>query len=221
MVALAAHELRTPVNVVIGYLRMLRQGQAGALAEAQQALIDAADRSTVRIIELLGDLADLVGLECGSTPLDRQPTPLTELLGRLDVGAAPPDRPPIQVLAPVPEVLIDADRTRLPGALATLARAGRTRDEHRELAARAWIEGDRDELDVSIVLGSRDIVADAGPDARGTWQTFDYWRGGYGLALVLAARTVALHDGALWTLVTRPGRAATLVRLPTSASRAA
>lgn len=222
LVALAAHELRTPVNVVVGYLRMLRQGQAGTLAEPQRALIEAADRSTVRIVDLLGELADLASLESGGTALDRQPVALGELLAHLEPRAAPPESPTIQVLGSVPSVLVDADRARLRVALGTLAVAAQRRDEATgELAALAWVQPDSDQLDVSIALGPRATVAELGPEVRGTWHAFDCWRSGHGLALVLAARLVALHDGAVWTLATHPGRSATLVRLPTSASRAA
>jgi K+-sensing histidine kinase KdpD len=221
LLALAAHELRTPVNVVMGYLRMLREGQAGTLADAQRALIDAADRSTLRLVDLLGELAELANLESGDI-LDRQPVALADLVSGLSPRGAPPEAPTLPLLEPVPEVTIEADRPRLRTALATIAWAGQRRDEPAaDLALRAWVDAERDALDVSIALGPRAILAEVGAGARVTWHAFDAWRSGYGLALVLAARVIALHAGAVWTLATHPGRSATLVCLPTSAGRAA
>lgn len=222
LVALAAHELRTPINVVVGYLRMLRQGQAGTLAEAQQALIDAADRSTLRIVELLGELADLAAIESGGVTLDRRTVALDDLVRELASPGGASAESTVELLGPVPDVLIDADAPRLRAALAALARASRRRDDLAEpVGLRSWVAPERDQLDISIVLGPPATVAALEPGIRAPWHAFDCWRGGHGLALVLAVRVVAWHDGAVWTLATRPGRTATLVRLPASATRAA
>ena len=47
--SLAVHELRTPVTVVAGYLRMLIREQGGPLNEKQKKMLEEAERSCARI----------------------------------------------------------------------------------------------------------------------------------------------------------------------------
>lgn len=219
LLSLVAHELRTPAGVVTGYLRLLQQGRAGSLTDAQQKLVEAADRSSDRVSAILDDLSDLAKLESGTVQLARQRAPLPELLAALRPAAA---QFAITVHGDVPAVELEADLARVRRALAALAMAARRSPDDREpVLIRSWESAGLDALDVWIALGSRDAVADVGPHVRGTRLPYDCWRGGHGLDLVLAARVIALHEGELWTLMTRPGSAVTLVRLPAASSQAA
>jgi signal transduction histidine kinase len=47
--SLTVHELRTPVTVVSGYLRMLLKEQGGPLTEKQRKMLEEAERSCGRI----------------------------------------------------------------------------------------------------------------------------------------------------------------------------
>lgn len=224
LLSLVAHELRTPAGVVSGYLRMLQQGRGGALSAQQIKLIEAADRSTARIVELLDEIGDLAKLESGALPLTRQVIPLPDLLAALRNPSStdPSDAPTIALDGEAPEVEVDVDAARLRGALEALAIAARRSPEGREtIAVRAWEGVGHDELNVLIAIGSPESIARTGPYARGTRLPYDCWRGGFGLELAIAARVVALHEGEVFTLATRPGSAVTLVRLPTSSSQAA
>ncbi len=223
LLSLLAHELRTPAGVVAGYLRMLLQGRSGDLTDAQRSLVEAADRSSARLTELLDELSDLAKLEADSAPRAGQtPVALAELLSPLRGSGAAREASAITIHGDIPDVAVDADVTRLRRALSALAAAER-RDEAGTIPVvlRSWTEGRSDQLDVLIALGSPDIIREVGPHARATRLPFDCWRGGHGLALALAARVIALHDGAVWTLATRPGSSVTLVRLPETSSQAA
>jgi hypothetical protein len=105
--------------------------------------------------------------------------------------------------------------------LTTLVCAAGRDPDRATLAARALSGPGLDELNVWLILGRPDVVAAIGSTLRGTRQTFDCWRAGHGLALVLATRIVALHDGEVLAMATRPGSVATLVRLPKASSKAA
>jgi signal transduction histidine kinase len=224
LLALVAHELRTPAGVVSGYLRLLAQGRGGSLSAQQVKIVEAADRSAARLVELLDEISDLAKIESGETPLSRQTLPLAEVLEAL--RRRPPGGPAeameIAIDGDVPEVDVEVDTVRLREALESLALAARRSPEDRDpIAIRAWEGAGHDELDVLIAIGSPEAVAETGPHARGTRLPYDCWRGGLGLALAIAARVVALHDGEIFTLATRPGTAVTLVRLPTASSQAA
>ncbi len=224
LLSLVAHELRTPAGVVSGYLRMLQQGRAGALSPQQTKLVDAADRSSARIVQLLDQISDLAKIESGALPLIRQTESLPDLLAALRNPpiAGRSDAPDIAIDGEVPDVDVEVDGTRLSGALEALATAARHTPEGREtIAVRAWEGVGHDELNILIAIGAPEAIAETGPHARGTRLPYDCWRGGFGLELTIAARVVALHDGEIFTLATRPGSAVTLVRLPTCSGQAA
>src|SRR6187401_1089855 len=81
--SLAVHELRTPVTVVSGYLRMLLKGQAGPLNEKQQRMLEEAERSCGRISALVSELSELGRLEGGELALGRQPFDFNELVAEM------------------------------------------------------------------------------------------------------------------------------------------
>ena len=60
--SLAVHELRTPITVASGYLRMLLREQAGPLTDAAQ-MFEEADRSCARIGALISEMSELGKLE--------------------------------------------------------------------------------------------------------------------------------------------------------------
>jgi signal transduction histidine kinase len=47
--SLAVHELRTPITVAAGYLRMLLREQAGPITDQQKKMLQEADKSCARI----------------------------------------------------------------------------------------------------------------------------------------------------------------------------
>ena len=61
--SLAVHELRTPVTVVAGYLRMLLREQAGPLSDKQRKMLEEADRSCGRLGALVAEMSELGKLE--------------------------------------------------------------------------------------------------------------------------------------------------------------
>jgi signal transduction histidine kinase len=220
LLSLVSHELRTPAGVVEGYLKMLQQGRCGPLADAQRPVIEAAERSSARVLELLTGISDLAALDAnGAHP--RQRTTLAAFLRTIPV-AAHADAGVLVEVGEAPDVELEVDLTRVRRAFVSLSVAVRRTGEPSEpVRVRAWEGAGHDELDVWIALGVGDAIAEAGPHVRGARLAYDCWRAGHGLDLVLAARVIELHDGEVCSLATRPGSSVTLVRLPTSASQAA
>jgi signal transduction histidine kinase len=91
-VAGAAHELRNPLTAVVGFLRMLRDGKAGALTAEQSELLEAADRNAGRLVELSGDLLLAAQIDAGRVDLDLQPLALDELARESAEAALPTAR---------------------------------------------------------------------------------------------------------------------------------
>ena len=64
-VATVSHELRTPLTSIVGALGLLEGGAGGRFSEAGSTLIGAANRNASHLLQLIGDLLDLQGLESG------------------------------------------------------------------------------------------------------------------------------------------------------------
>jgi signal transduction histidine kinase len=82
-VGAVSHELRSPLNVVIGYTEMLRDGELGAVTTEQAAALDRTHRQAVVLLEMITALLDLNRLEAGRLPVARAPVDVAGLLGEL------------------------------------------------------------------------------------------------------------------------------------------
>jgi len=82
-VGAVSHELRSPLNVIIGYAEMLRDGELGAVTTEQSAALDRTHRQAVALLEMITALLDLNRLEAGRLPITRVPVAVPELLAEL------------------------------------------------------------------------------------------------------------------------------------------
>ena len=86
-IAMAAHELRTPMAAVKGYAEMLQRnstGQNGApLDEWQLEALDSIDLATTRLVDLTNDLLDVSRLQANRLELHREPHDLVALVKRV------------------------------------------------------------------------------------------------------------------------------------------
>ena len=125
VLSLAVHELRTPMSVVGGYVRMLLQDRAGPLTPPQRRLLEETEKSCARLSALVAELSDLTGLEEGSSSFNRA---RVELRGALwDAVAALPAQPerPVEIdlqLEPG-EAFLVADPIRLRAAFTAVLNA--------------------------------------------------------------------------------------------------
>src|SRR6266545_6730874 len=89
VLSLSVHELRTPMTVVAGYIRMLLKDRAGPLSDPQRRLLEEAEKSCARLTALLTEVSELSNLEGGTAPFNRQTTDLHKTL-RDAVAQLPP-----------------------------------------------------------------------------------------------------------------------------------
>lgn len=215
--SLAVHELRTPVTVVQGYLRMVLREQAGPLTEKQRKMLEEADRSCARIGTLVSEMSELGKLESqqaalGSTDLDLAALAVEVASNmqegkdrdvRLDVRGA--DRP----------LMVAGDRTRLAAVLSALMHAAlRERATPGVIAVHCGTVADGGRSWAVVAIGEDAVTAPLLDAARSTPPPFDEWRGGLGLALPIGRRVIEAHGGALWSLPGDAPRAGSAFRLP-------
>ncbi len=75
-----SHEVRTPLNAIIGFSEVLREQLFGDLNARQQRYVQHIAESGRHLLALINDILDLSKVEAGRMELDLGPVPLAEML---------------------------------------------------------------------------------------------------------------------------------------------
>jgi signal transduction histidine kinase len=111
-VALAAHELRTPVTTIAGSAETLRVRGDALTAEQTHALIDALASESARMRRLVEQLLDLSRLDAEAIEITPQPLPLRERIDEI-VATAVGDHPEDVDVEVDPALVVEADPSAL------------------------------------------------------------------------------------------------------------
>ncbi len=216
LMSLAVHELRTPVSVVAGYLRIMLRHFGDSLTETQVKLVQEAERSCGSLSRLLDELSHLSRLHAGKVEMCRRRLDLYELLKSVAADLVEGrDRGIVLELDPPPApVPIMADADSLGPAIGTLLSATlRERAEPTTIVAAC--------RHVATPEGRRAVVAVGAAELAGTLAgsassdvPFDAYRGGLGFLPLIAAEVVSAHGGTVASPVPTRGRLALVVSLP-------
>jgi len=200
-----AHELRTPLSNIRGWLEAARDGIVTGDAALAASLLEEA----MLLQHIIDDLQDLAMADAGRLRLNRQPLPVAELLGQVVTAHA--------VLAEAADIrlglrvdgdpMTDADPLRLRQVLDNLVRnALRYTRAGGQVELHARQHGDQVLIEVSDT--------GIGIDAHDLPHVFDrFWRaeksrnresGGSGLGLSIARRLVEAHGGSI-AVTSTPG----------------
>jgi signal transduction histidine kinase len=214
--SLAVHELRTPVTVVSGYLRMLLREQGGPLTEKQRKMLEEAERSCARIGALVGEMSELGKLEARELPLAEQSFDLAALLAELASGMHEgQDRGvTLELRGAERPVMVAGDRTRLAAALKALMHSVlRERGEPGVIVVQCSVLSEATPPVAVVAMGDESLIPSLAA-ASDAVPAFDEWRGGLGMALPVARRVIEAHGGRLWSADGTQSRAASALRLP-------
>jgi K+-sensing histidine kinase KdpD len=216
LLSLTAHEFRSPLTVVSGYIRMLLKDRAGPLSDQQRRLLEEAEKSCARMSALLGEVSELAYLEAGTAAFNRSTVEVLRLFRELAAEVPPlPDREVALDVEGV-EGEVYGDAVRLKAAFASVLVALR-----RELVTsdRLAVHVDRTNGDhgptVRVTIGEADRIHERLASDASTLAPFDEWRGGNGLSLTNARRVIEAHAGRICG--TRDGgKAVATILLPAS-----
>jgi signal transduction histidine kinase len=78
-----SHELRSPLNVVIGYVDLLLEGDMGAVNAEQHEALDRVRQHALQLLELIQETLDVNRLEAGFLPVDLETLTVHEFLDDL------------------------------------------------------------------------------------------------------------------------------------------
>jgi len=188
------------MTVVAGYIRMLLKERAGPLSEDQRKLLQEAEKSCGRLSGLVAEMSDLANLEAGTIPVARTPVDVRALLTEvINLLPAMPDREiRVELRDHAGPVTVMGDATRLRAALSAIVSCMR-----RELVTSdaLFVKYSTLATDATCAIAIGDAEGlDKLDGATGTdLGLFDEWRGGCGLSLAIARRTVSAHGGGIWS----------------------
>ena len=83
-VSVASHELKTPINVILGYTQLLRENVYGPLTDKQRNVAEILEKQTQTLSRLVQQLLDVSRFEAGSGKLDVRPVELRGFLHNLE-----------------------------------------------------------------------------------------------------------------------------------------
>src|SRR5205085_8813971 len=125
MMSLAVHELRTPVTVVCGYIRVVLKEHGSPLTDKQKKMLQEAERSCERISALVAEMSDLGKLESQELAVAQHDIDLATLVAELasDMHEGEDRGVRLDVRGPTRPVVVTGDRARLSAAITTLLHA--------------------------------------------------------------------------------------------------
>jgi signal transduction histidine kinase len=223
-VATVSHELRTPLTSMMGFLEMIREGEAGDLNAEQQRFLSIVYRSSERLQRLVGDLLFVARLDASGLQLQFADVDVAEVVAEAVESAGALARSRELALhaevQPVPPV--HADRERLTQLLSNLlSNAVKFTPAGGEVSARVFPDGD----DVVVEVEDTGIGIPAAEQER-LFQRFfrsstatEQAIPGTGLGLVISKAIAEAHGGRIGVRSSAGAGTCFSVRLPRAGIR--
>ena len=83
-VSVASHELKTPINVITGYVQLLEDGVFGPVPDQQREVLGTIGRQASSLTRLVRQLLDISRFEAGAGKIEPRPFPLWEFMRELE-----------------------------------------------------------------------------------------------------------------------------------------
>ena len=196
--ATLSHELRSPLNVMLGWTQMLRSGQVSAAAAARG--FDILERNVRLQAKLIEDLLDVSRIITGKLRIEKRRIDLTTIVeAAVDAARPTANAKNVALTATIePSLFMEADPQRLQQVVSNLlTNALKFTPEHGSIDVRV------DRVDDSAQVVVRDsgigIAADLLPRIFDRFQQGDSsttrTHGGLGLGLAIVKHLVEQHGG--------------------------
>jgi signal transduction histidine kinase len=171
-----AHDLRAPLNALVGYTGMLREGAFGPLTQEQGEVAAALERQAIDLVDLLGATLDVARLETDRLPVRSEEFDLADVLAALRAGtfARPSREGFLTVRIPSDLPLLRTDRVKVKEIVQNLVDNALKHGAGRGVEIEAVAAPERDTVRIT--------VRDSGPgmDAEMVPQLFEPFRPGRG-----------------------------------------
>jgi signal transduction histidine kinase len=223
LLSAAAHDLRNPLDAMLGWIQLLRTGHLEA-ADVQRAL-DTVERNARSQAGIITDLQELARTVTGDLDLDRREVDLAERVrAAADLARESTSRKQLSITLTVPgELRLPADQRRLDQALEMLLRHAVNATPRNGEVAVSVLAGP-DHVRVAISDGGSGLPTDLAPfvfDPLGPDDRPPRRLGRAGLELIAARMIVEAHGGSIAASSGHAGRGTTFtLELPRAAGTA-
>ncbi len=197
-----SHDLRAPLNAILGFSEMLADPEAG-LTEGQRESAREINQAGADLLALLNDIVDSARFSVGKLPLHREWVPAVDILNAVEqqgdrLVEGTEKRIVAELQAGLPPVFVD--RTRIVQAVVCLLRHAVRSMDQGVIRLRAWVSRHaQEELRVAVIDESEGIRPE---DKERIFEAFRELSlpsgrrvGGLGLGLSLARSLVTAHAG--------------------------
>jgi len=211
-IAIASHNLRTPLTTLRGYLDALNSGQAGKLSTKQKNTLEKAQNSTTSLVSLTEGLINITSLETEGVKIEKDKVKLNDVINEvLDEIAPLAKDKKITIENNIGKETIETigDAAKLKQAfLAVLENAVKFNKKDGKITLDKIVDDSR-----QPVIGRREVIItikDTGIGIakeerenvfqkfnRGT-STYTYEYEGVGLGLYLTKLIIQAHRGRIW-----------------------
>ncbi len=201
-IAVASHELRTPMTSIKGSIDLVLGGFAGDIPGETRELLQIAHKSCDRLIRLINDILDLAKIEAGQIQLKKAPIDLLDGVERAMRGVKSyADQCGVKLSLVRPQALpmVPADKDRIEQVVTNL------------LSNAIKFSPENGEVTVEVAVANESVrctVADRGcgiaeDDLEKVFGKFQQVgesprKGGTGLGLAIAQGLVHEHGGKIW-----------------------
>ncbi len=214
---IAAHELRTPIQPILGLTQVMRSKIGDREREDESKLLDVITRNAKRLQQLTENILDVTKIESNSLQLNKEQFNLRELT----VNAVSDFKTQLKEynnvrleLLSKEDILIEADKTRISQVISNLLNNAikftqKERSEEANIIS-VTLEEDKDkskEVTVSIKDTGSGIDPEIMPRLFTKFATKS--ERGTGLGLYISKSIVEAHGGKLWAENNKEGKGAT------------
>ena len=195
-----SHDLRTPMNAITGYARILLRKTRDLLDDRQYRNLENIQTSAHHLLDLINDILDLSKVEAGRIEIRLEDVDLKRLLNECLAGAAPLVKPGVELKQEIGGIdSLHTDPDRLSRALKNLLNNAAKYTEQGSITVSAKLDGDCVEIavaDTGVGIPAADLphifdefrqVARKGRSAQQ----------GTGLGLAIVRRSVELIGGSI------------------------
>jgi signal transduction histidine kinase len=160
-----AHDLRAPLNALVGYASLLGEGAFGVLTEEQRDISAILERQAVELVDLLGATLDVARLETGHLPIRTEAFGLGDLLAGLRAGtfARPSREGRLRCTVPPDLPVLRTDRVKVKEILQNLIDNALKHSDGRDVDVDVGLVPDRDAVRVTVRNAGPGIAADVLP----------------------------------------------------------
>jgi signal transduction histidine kinase len=202
-----AHEIRNPISVILGYVRMLASERLGPLTDAQRKAVDEIGNSTGKLAGLADEMSSLARLLAGGAKFVRARVELAALIAAetSSVAALPDRHVGIRIIDDAPAATVTGDAVKLRTTFNSLMYSSR-----RELITsdELCVAIDRDtggeQPAIRVSIGGADRIEELRRIPPSELAPLVEFRSGLGYRLSIARQVIEAHGGRIFSK-TEPG----------------